>query len=81
MARFLIGDAWLDDDDDDDEFISPLDDIETVSYYRDSLKTAFDREPAFYQQVQGAMPSETLATCQQLFALADARVAETQQQK
>jgi hypothetical protein len=81
VARFLIGDAWLDEDDDDDEFISPLDDIETVNYYRDSLKTAFDREPVFYQRVQGALPQKTLATCQQLFALADARAAETQQQQ
>ena len=76
VARFLIGDAWMDDDDDDEDFISPLDDIETLVYYRDSLRVAFDREPVFYQQVQGALPQDTVQKCQQLFALADAKPAD-----
>jgi hypothetical protein len=62
ISKFLLGDAWIDDDDDDDdEFISPLDDIETVVFYRDTLKAAFEREPALYQQVQAALSQETLA--------------------
>lgn len=71
VAKFLLGDAWIDEDDDDDEFISPLDDIETVVFYRDTLKDAFVREPSFYQQVQGALTQETLTLCQQLFTVAD----------
>ena len=26
----LVGDSWLDDDDEDDDFISPLDNVETL---------------------------------------------------
>jgi len=76
VARFLIGDAWLDDDDEDDDFISPLDDIETLNIYKNSLRAAFDREPVFYQQVQGALPQDIVQMCQQLFALADAKPAD-----
>lgn len=79
VARFLIGDAWLDDDDDDDEFISPLDDIETVIFYRDSLKAAFEKEPAFYQEVQKALPQETVNLCQELFAAADTAASNANQ--
>jgi hypothetical protein len=71
VAKFLMGDAWIDDDDDDDEFNTPLDDIETVVFYRDTLKAAFEREPTLYQQVQQALTKETLTLCQQLFSIAD----------
>mmetsp|Transcript_6423 Transcript_6423/g.12103 ORF Transcript_6423/g.12103 Transcript_6423/m.12103 type:complete len:1045 (-) Transcript_6423:2118-5252(-) len=71
VAKFLMGDAWIDDDDDDDEFNTPLDDIETVVLYRDTLKAAFEREPTLYRQVQQALTKETLSVCQQLFAVAD----------
>lgn len=79
VARFLIGDAWLDEDDEDDEFISPLDDIDTAIYYKDTLKAAFEREPVFFQRVQGALPAGALPMCQQLFAVAEARQAATSQ--
>jgi hypothetical protein len=76
VAKFLMGDNWFgDDDDDDDEFISPLDSIETLTFYTDSLRAAFEREPAFYQEVQQALPQETLTTCQKLFAMADGKTA------
>ena len=79
VAKFLMGDNWLGDDDDDDEFISPLDDVETLTFYRDSLRSAFAREPVFYQQVQGALPQETVLMCQQLFAMADAEATKPQE--
>lgn len=45
FARFLIGDEWGDGDDDDDDYISPIDDIDTLVFYTDSLRSAFEREP------------------------------------
>jgi hypothetical protein len=71
IARFLVGDSWFGDDDDDDDFISPLDDVETLSFYRDCLRSAYEREPAFYQQIQTLLAPETLAMCQNLFSMAD----------
>jgi hypothetical protein len=71
IARFLVGDSWFDDDEDDDDFISPLDDVETLSFYRDCLRSAYEREPTFYQQVQTMLAAETLVTCQHLFKMAD----------
>ena len=71
VARFLIGDDWFGDDDDDDEFISPLDDIESLTFYRDSLRAIFEREPVFYQEVQKALSPEILALCQQLCTAAE----------
>jgi len=73
VARFLIGDDWFGDDDDDDEFISPLDDIESLTFYRDSLRAIFEREPVFYQEVQKALSPEILALCQQLCTAADGK--------
>uniref|UniRef100_A0A7S3QJN0 Importin N-terminal domain-containing protein n=1 Tax=Chaetoceros debilis TaxID=122233 RepID=A0A7S3QJN0_9STRA len=72
LARFLMGDAYGGmDDDDDDEFISPLDEIETLQFYKGSLSTAFGREPVFFQEVQQTLPQEIVQLCQQLFVLAD----------
>jgi len=74
LARFLMGDIWPGgEDDDDDDFVSPLDDIETVKFYKDALSSAFGREPAFFQQVQEAMAPEAVQMCQQLFAMADSK--------
>jgi hypothetical protein len=79
VARFLMGDNWFgDDEDDDDEFISPLDDVETLTFYRDSLRAAFEREPSFYQEVQKKLPEGTVTMCQNLFMAADGKSANGQ---
>lgn len=44
FSRFLIGDDW-DEDDDDDDYASPIDDIDTLLFYTDSLNAVFQREP------------------------------------
>lgn len=83
VARFLIGEDWdADYDDDDDDFVSPLDEVDTLLYVNDTLKAAFQREPEVYQRVQAALPPETVNTCHKLFAAADAQRAQaaTQQQ-
>lgn len=68
----LVGDSWLDDDDEDDDFISPLDNVETLrTFYSDYLISAFERVPAFFQEVQAMLAPETLSTCQNLFHMAD----------
>lgn len=77
IARFLVGDNWNDDDDDDDEFISPLDDVETLNFYRDCLRSAYEREPSYYQQVQTMLAPETLQTCQRLFNMVDESAPQT----
>ena len=77
VARFLIGEDWdTDYDDDDDDFVSPLDEVDTLLYVNDTLKAAFQREPEVYQRVQAALPPETVNTCQKLFAAADAQRAQ-----
>ena len=74
MSQFLLGGGWDDDFDDyDDDFHSPIDNVEELHFLNDVLKEAYQREPAFYQQVQGALPPETVASCQQIFAAVDAQ--------
>lgn len=77
IANFLLGDGWdgLDEDDDED-FHSPLDNVDEMHYVNDILKEAYKREPDVYQQVQGALPAETVSSCQQIFASVDAQRAQ-----
>jgi hypothetical protein len=44
FARFLIGDDWANDYNDDD-YVSPIDEIDTLEFYVNTLKNAFAREP------------------------------------
>jgi len=68
--RFLIGD-WPDDDDDDELYSSPLDDIDQLLFFSDTMRAAFAREPQFYQQIQASLPADVVSSCQKLFAAAD----------
>lgn len=74
IAQFLLGDGWdgLDEDDDED-FHSPLDNVDEMHFVNDILKEAYKREPDVYQQIQGALPAETVSACQQIFASVDAQ--------
>lgn len=77
VAKFLMGDGWDDDlDEDDDDYYSPIDNVDELHFMKDVLSTAFQREPEAYQQVQAALPAETVACCQQLFAAADAQKSQ-----
>ena len=77
VARFLMGEAYDDDyDDDDEDFVSPLDEVDTLLYVNDTLKAAFQREPEVYQRVQAALAPDTVNTCQKLFGAADAQRAQ-----
>mmetsp|Transcript_2586 Transcript_2586/g.5551 ORF Transcript_2586/g.5551 Transcript_2586/m.5551 type:complete len:1070 (-) Transcript_2586:974-4183(-) len=74
VSQFLLGDGWDDDFDDlEDDFHSPIDNVEEQHFLNDVLKEAYQREPEVYQQVQAALPAETVASCQQLFASVDAQ--------
>eukprot|EP00584_Thalassiosira_punctigera_P008909 CAMPEP_0172545150 /NCGR_PEP_ID=MMETSP1067-20121228/15144_1 /TAXON_ID=265564 ORGANISM="Thalassiosira punctigera, Strain Tpunct2005C2" /NCGR_SAMPLE_ID=MMETSP1067 /ASSEMBLY_ACC=CAM_ASM_000444 /LENGTH=1077 /DNA_ID=CAMNT_0013331839 /DNA_START=115 /DNA_END=3348 /DNA_ORIENTATION=+ len=74
VSQFLLGEAWDDDFDDlDDDYHSPIDNVDELHFANDVLKEAYQREPEVYNQVQGALPPETVATCQQLFAAVDAQ--------
>lgn len=74
VGQFLLGDGWDDDFDDlDDDFHSPMDTIDELHFLNDVLKEAYGRDPEVYQQVQAALPAETVASCQQLFAAVDAQ--------
>jgi len=73
ISQFLMGDGWDDDFDDEDDFHSPIDNVEELHFLNDVLKEAYQREPEVYQQVQAALPAETVASCQQLFAAVDAQ--------
>ena len=43
VMQFLMGEDWGDDDDDD--YTGPLDDIDSIIFFSDTLKAANDREP------------------------------------
>lgn len=68
LARFLIGDEWGNEDDDDDDYISPIDDIDTLEFYTGALKSAFEREPV----IQSALTPEVLRSFQRLAIAATA---------
>ena len=71
IANFLIGDFDDDGEDFDEDFTSPLDHVDESIFLSDTIKTAYAREPDFYQQVQSALPPDTVASCQKLFAHVD----------
>lgn len=74
ISQFLMGDGWDEDFDDlEDDFHSPIDNVEELHFVNDVLKEAYQREPELYQQVQAALPADTVASCQQLFAAVDAQ--------
>ena len=74
ISQFLLGEGWHDDFVDlEDDFHSPIDNVGELHFLNDVLKEAYQREPEVYQQVQAALPPETVASCQQLFAAVDAQ--------
>lgn len=80
MAKFLLGGDWDESEDVDEDFTSPLDRVDELIFLSDTLKQAFQREPETYQQVQAALPSDSIANCQKLFLAADQIRAQTAQQ-
>jgi hypothetical protein len=81
MAKFLLGGDWDEDREDvDEDFTSPLDQVDELLFLNDTLKAAFVREPEVYQQIQAALPPESLANCQQVFQAADSMRAQVAQQ-
>ncbi|KAG7344305.1 Importin-beta N-terminal domain containing protein [Nitzschia inconspicua] len=81
MAKFLLGGDWDDDREDvDEDFTSPLDRVDELLFLNDTLKAAFQREPEAYQQVQAALPPESVANCQKVFQAADSMRAQATQQ-
>jgi importin-7 len=80
MAHFLLGD-WDDDGEDPDEdYSSPIDPIDEMTFLGDLLRRAFEREPESYQQVQAALPPETVASLQRIVAHAESVRAQAAQQ-
>jgi hypothetical protein len=74
MSQFLLGgDGWDDFDDDDDDYHSPIDNVDELHFMSDVLKEAFQREPEIYQQVQAALPQDTVVSFQKLVAAVDAQ--------
>jgi len=81
MAKFLLGSDWDEDPEDvDEDFTSPLDRVDELLYLSDTLNGAFQREPETYQQIQAAMPPESVANCQKLFHAAESMRAQAAQQ-
>jgi hypothetical protein len=81
MAKFLLGGDWDEDREDvDEDFTSPLDLVDELLYLSDTLNGAFQREPEVYQQIQSAMPPETMAACQKMFLAAESLRAQAAQQ-
>jgi hypothetical protein len=80
ISKFLLGDWDEDGDEVDEDYTSPIDQVEELILVNDVLTAAFQREPEVYQQIQSALPAETVAACQTLFATADAMRAQAAQQ-
>ena len=81
MAKFFLGDLFDEGGEDvDEDYSSPLDQVEELILLNDTLKHAFQREPDTYQQIQAALPPDSVAACQKLFTIADAMRAQAAQQ-
>jgi len=80
MTKFFTGDWDEDGEDVDEDYASPIDQVDELILLSDTLKMAFQREPEAYQQIQAALPSESVAACQNLFATADSMRAQAAQQ-
>lgn len=80
MAKFLFGDWDEDGEDVDEDYTSPIDQIEELIMLSDILKLAFQREPDAYQQVQAALPQESVNAVQVLFTTAETMRAQAAQQ-
>jgi hypothetical protein len=81
MAKFFLGDLMDENGEDvDEDYTSPIDQVEELILLNDTLKHAFQREPEPYQQIQAALPPESVAACQKLFATADLMRAQAAQQ-
>ncbi|KAL7488624.1 hypothetical protein ACHAW6_014236 [Cyclotella cf. meneghiniana] len=74
MSQFLLGgDGWDDELDDDEDYHSPIDNVDELHFMNDVLREAFQREPEVYQQLQAALPHETVVSFQKLSAAVDAQ--------
>lgn len=80
MAQFLLGDWEEDGEDVDEDYTSPIDQVDELIFLSDTLTHAFQREPEAYQLVQQALPAESVAACQTLFATAESMRAQAAQQ-
>jgi len=81
MAKFFLGDLLDEDGEDvDEDYSSPIDQVEELILLNDTLKLSFQREPEAYQQIQAALPPDSVAACQKLFTMADAMRAQAAQQ-
>jgi hypothetical protein len=65
--------GWDDDLDDDEDYHSPIDNVDELHFMNDVLREAFQREPEVYQQLQAALPHETVVSFQKLSAAVDAQ--------
>ncbi|KAL3779480.1 hypothetical protein HJC23_000039 [Cyclotella cryptica] len=74
VSQFLLGgDDWDDELDDDEDYHSPIDNVDELHFMNDVLREAFQREPEVYQQLQAALPHETVVSFQKLMAAVDAQ--------
>lgn len=71
IGKFLMGDWDEDAEDVDEEYESPLDAIDELLFVTDTLKQAFQSEPQAYQQIQAALPPDSVHAVQRLFAVAE----------
>lgn len=75
FSKILEGELDWDDDDDSDEYSSPLDQVDELIYFFDSLTGASQKEPEMFQQIQSAVAPEVMESCKKLFVTAQASKA------
>lgn len=80
MAKMFLGDWEEDGEDVDEDYVSPIDQVEELIVLAETLQQAFQREPESYQQVQAALPPESVSNVQRLFSAAEALRAQAAQQ-
>ena len=78
VSQFLMGKDWYQDlDKDYKDYTSPLDAIDQLFFISNTLMSAFQREPEVYQQVQDALPPESVDAFQKLFVTVDVQRSQS----
>ena len=77
VTQFLMGNDWDQDlDEDDEDYTIPLDAVDQLFLFSNTLRAAFQRELDMYQQVQAALPPDVVDMCENIFEVADAQLSQ-----
>ena len=76
MGGFMMDD----EDEDEDEYSSPIDNINELVAFSETLTQAAANSPEAYAQLRAALPPQTQQLCEQVMQGAAAKKAELERQ-